>query len=193
MAALRSLSRQPLPLTMDARLGAVLARQGERSSGAWVLERGALRESSLGHDGRELIVALLGPGQLATGPDGEMSPTTVRALRPARLRLARDPELVTLLADRDRRALELARQLAWMDVQHRLEQRLLDLAARFGRPVPGGVSINLYLPQEELAALIGASREGTSRAYRVLAERGRVRRVRRGRYVLPGQLQLLES
>src|SRR5207247_1628521 len=51
VAALRPVPRQSLPLTMEARLGAVLARQGERSSGAWVLERGALRESSLGHDG----------------------------------------------------------------------------------------------------------------------------------------------
>jgi CRP/FNR family cyclic AMP-dependent transcriptional regulator len=192
VAELRPVTREPLPLRMQARSGSILARQGERSTGPWVIERGVFREFSIGPDGRELVVALLGPGELATGPEGERSPTTVRAIRPARVRTASRFELAALLAARERRTVELATALAWEEIPDRLERRLRELAERFGRRVPGGITLSIPLTQEELAALIGASREGTNRALRVLATRGRVQRLRRGRYLLPNPLRLVE-
>jgi len=70
----------------------------------------------------------------------------------------------------------------------RLAARLDDLAARFGRPVPGGRCLELPLTQEHLAGLTGATRESVNRALGELAAAGRVERAR-GRYVVrPGAL-----
>jgi len=192
VAELRPLTREPLPLTMEARRGSVLVHEGDVCTCSWVVERGAFRESTIGREGRELVIALLGPGDLATGPEGELSATTVRAIRPARLRTASRWELPGLLAARRRRAVELATTLAWEEIPDRLDRRLRELAGRFGRQVPGGMTLSLPLTQEELGALVGATREATNRALRVLSRNGRVRRLGRGRYLLPPGLRLVK-
>src|SRR5439155_3661225 len=94
-------------------------------------------------------------------------------------------------AARVRRASILACDVAWLDVATRIERRLQDLAARFGRPVPGGTSIPITLRQDDLAALAGTSRETANRALRRLVERGRAQVERRGRYVVRSPLRLL--
>ena len=81
---------------------------------------------------------------------------------------------------------EVACDLAWLDVATRLERRIEDLAERFGHPTPGGVSIEVGLRQEDLAALVGSSRESVNRA---LASSRRVRRLARGRYLLRPNLE----
>ena len=49
---------------------------------------------------------------------------------------------------------------------------LLDLAERFGRPVENGVMVSHDLTQEELAQLVGASRETVNKALADFAGRG---------------------
>jgi CRP-like cAMP-binding protein len=87
------------------------------------------------------------------------------------------------LARRARRTTWLACSVAWDRIADRLATRLDDLAVRFGRPVPGGRSLELPLTQEHLAGLTGATRESVNRALAELAAAGRVQRSR-GRYVV---------
>ncbi len=178
---------QPLPLTFTLLAGDTLVRQGEPSGLAWVVLSGALWESCVSEQGRTLATRLLGPGDLAGTGDDRPSPATVRAVRASRLRHASAAELRGLVSARERTTLELALDLAWLDVATRLDRRLNDLAHRFGREAPGGVLIDLRLSHEDLAALAGCSRESASRALRSLERAGRVRTLRRGRYLLrPG-------
>jgi CRP-like cAMP-binding protein len=79
--------------------------------------------------------------------------------------------------------------LAWHDVETRLERRLADLAARFGHEAPDGVAIGLRLSQDELAAMIGCTRESANRALGRIVAAGRVAVVRRGRYVVRSPLR----
>ena len=181
---------EPLPLTI-VRSGRTLVRQGETGAGPWLVESGILRASLVTPDGRELVVDLLGPGDVAGEPPGTLAGCTLLTLRPARLRPAAVGELTAALAERARRASILACDVAWLDVATRIERRLQDLAARFGRPVPGGTSIPITLRQEDLAALAGTSRETANRALRRLIARGRVQVERRGRYVVRSPLRLL--
>ena len=51
-------------------------------------------------------------------------------------------------------------------------QALLDLAGRFGRPAEEGVLVAHDLTQEELAQLVGASRETVNKALADFASRG---------------------
>jgi CRP-like cAMP-binding protein len=60
--------------------------------------------------------------------------------------------------------------LQWTSISSRLLHALRELAAIFGRPVPGGIMIDLTLTRQELARYIVASRSNVSRTL------GRLRR-----------------
>jgi CRP/FNR family transcriptional regulator, cyclic AMP receptor protein len=181
---------QPLPL-MIVRPGKTLVRQGEVSAGAWRVETGILSVSLVTTDGRELMLDLIGPREVIGDPPGSAASCTVAALRPARLRAVGAGELTDGLAHRAGRTAALACDVAWLDVATRIERRLQDLAARFGRPAPGGTLIPITLRQDDLASLAGTSRETANRAIRRLTERGRIQVERRGRYVVRSPMRLV--
>jgi CRP/FNR family transcriptional regulator len=175
---------EPLPLAITVRAGATLVRQGEPCSIAWLVRSGALWESLVLPDGRELALGILGPGELIGEPADAPAASTVRTLRVSRLLPVDPDEAADLFAARARRAALLAAELAWSDVPSRLRTRLRDLAARFGRPAPGGTSIELRLTQDRLALLCGSTRETVNRALRDLVAKGEVRKRGIGRYVI---------
>jgi CRP-like cAMP-binding protein len=70
--------------------------------------------------------------------------------------------------------LDLA-DLVFTDVPGRVAKALLDLSERFGRPVEGGIMVSHDLTQEELAQLVGASRETVNKALADFASRGWLR------------------
>jgi len=61
------------------------------------------------------------------------------------------------------------------DVPGRVAKALLDLAARFGRPADDGIHVHHDLTQEELAQLVGASRETVNKALADFGSRGWLR------------------
>ncbi|MFE0171248.1 Crp/Fnr family transcriptional regulator [Streptomyces sp. NPDC059002] len=68
------------------------------------------------------------------------------------------------------------RSLASENVLQRLAARLVELAHRTGRRNPdGSVTIDLPLPQHDLAASVGSTREAVAKALRLLREQGIVR------------------
>ena len=85
--------------------------------------------------------------------------------------------VVTLaaLARRLRRTNESLADLVFTDVPGRVAKALLDLARRFGRPVDEGIMVSHDLTQEELAQLVGASRETVNKALADFASRGWLR------------------
>jgi len=71
-------------------------------------------------------------------------------------------------SDRERQAL-----VSFTLIQ-RLARLLIELADRGGIPTPEGVAIDISLAQQDLAASVGATREGAARALRVLRESGAI-------------------
>ena len=62
--------------------------------------------------------------------------------------------------------------LVFTDVPGRVAKHLLDLADRFGAAGPRGLQVHHDLTQEELAQLVGASRETVNKALADFAARG---------------------
>lgn len=210
MVARQLRNLEALPLETAVRSGSVVVRQGEPSPPMRVISHGAFIVEVLRHDGRRLVLDVLGPGDgvgapgarmgapqragagpgsrvgapPATAETGRIAQATVRALRPGRLRETFPGEEGPLLARRAERAARLAADLAWFDVPTRLLTRLHVLASRFGHPVPGGLAIGLRLTHEDLADLCGSSRESVTRSMRELTRQGRVDVPRRGRIVV---------
>ena len=65
--------------------------------------------------------------------------------------------------------------LVFADVPGRVAKNLLDLAQRFGRQSDEGIMVSHGLTQEELAQLVGASRETVNKALADFAHRNWIR------------------
>ncbi len=169
--------------------GDVLFREGETGDSLYVIGEGKIKLGRTSADGRENLVAILGPGEMF----GELSlfdpgPRTMTATAVAETQLmglgnesltgllSGRPEvskvLLSALAQRLRRTNEHLADLVFTDVPGRVAKALLDLAERFGRPVEEGVMVSHDLTQEELAQLVGASRETVNKALADFATRG---------------------
>jgi CRP/FNR family transcriptional regulator len=80
--------------------------------------------------------------------------------------------LLQALARRLRRANDVMADLVFTDVPGRVAKALLDLADRFGEEQEDGLQVHHDLTQEELAQLVGASRETVNKALADFAARG---------------------
>ena len=170
----------------------VLFAEGDQGDRLYVILEGKIKLGRTSGDGRENLLAILGPGEMF----GELSlfdpgPRTATAtsvgdsvliglghddLQPF---LLRHPEvaqkLLHALAQRLRRTNEALADLVFSDVPGRVAKALLDLSTRFGRPAEDGVLVAHELTQEELAQLVGASRETVNKALADFAGRGWLR------------------
>lgn len=172
--------------------GAVLFHEGDSGDQLYVVVDGKLKLGRHGSSGRENLLAVLGPGQMF----GELSlfdpgprSTTATAVTKCRLRvlenadlapwLAGRPEvakgLLSQLAGRLRKANDVVSDLVFSDVPGRVAKALLDLASRFGERTDHGLVVHHELTQEELAQLVGASRETVNKALADFAARGWLR------------------
>ncbi|MCI1219607.1 MAG: Crp/Fnr family transcriptional regulator [Bifidobacterium sp.] len=98
-------------------------------------------------------------------------------------------DMLQVLANRMRANNERISDLVFMDVPARLAKTLLSLATRFGEPVEAGLKVPHDLTQEELAQLVGSSRETVNKALMDFSNRGWI--AREGRSIIiykPGML-----
>jgi CRP/FNR family cyclic AMP-dependent transcriptional regulator len=194
-AALDAESAASLEATLTTRTlarGHVVFREGDDGDRLFVILDGKVKISRAAADGRENLLAVLGAaemfGELSLFDPGPRtaSATAVTAatlasldhddLRP--LLIERPGVAVALLktlAQRLRRTNEAMADLVFTDVPGRVAKALLDLAAKFGVPEDGATRVRHDLTQEELAQLVGASRETVNKALSEFAHRGWLR------------------
>jgi CRP-like cAMP-binding protein len=174
------------------RRGDVLFHEGESGDRLYIMIEGKVKLGRSSSDGRENLLAILGPGQmfgeLSLFDPGPRSATvtavtdcTMKSLSHAELVSWLDgrPEvargLLAQLAGRLRRANDVVADLVFSDVPGRVAKALLDLSSRFGRIADDGIHVHHDLTQEELAQLVGASRETVNKALADFASRGWLR------------------
>ena len=174
---------------VSMRRGDVVFAEGDLGDRLYVVADGKVKLGRTATDGRENLLAILGPGEMF----GELSvfdpgarTSTATALtegvllglgqRDLRAWLTGRPEvaeeLLGALARRLRRTNEAMADLVFSDVPGRVAKALLDLSSRFGRSSEEGILVAHDLTQEELAQLVGASRETVNKALADFATRG---------------------
>jgi len=173
--------------------GDVLFREGEPGDRLYVIGTGKIKLGRRAPDGRENLLAILGPGEMIgelslfdpgprTATGTAVADTTLYELAHSGLVIwleqhpAVAKHLLCALAGRLRRTNEALADLIFSDVPGRVAKALLGLSARFGTPVADGVRVSHDLTQEELAQLVGASRETVNKALADFAARGWIRR-----------------
>ena len=188
--------------------GGILFKEGDSGEHVYVIVEGKLKLGTSSGDGRENLLSILGPGEMF----GELSlfdpgPRTsaATAVTDAKLlSLSHEKlipwlrensdvslQLLARLAQRLRRTNEAVGDLVFSDVPGRVAKALIDLGERFGKETPEGLFVQHELTQEELAQLVGASRETVNKALADFAGRGWLRLD--GRAVLITDLERLSK
>ena len=177
---------------LRARKGDVIFVEGEPGDRLYIVIEGKVVLGQASPDGRETLLAVQGPGEMF----GELSlfdpgirTSTATALTDAIvLGLGREalrpwltgrPEvaeaLLQALARRLRRTNEAMSDLVFSDVPGRVSKALIELKEKFGIERNGEWFVEHDMTQEELAQLVGASRETVNKALADFVHRGWIR------------------
>jgi CRP/FNR family cyclic AMP-dependent transcriptional regulator len=161
-----------------------------------VILSGCVKLSCLSDDGKEVILAIRGPGDLIgemSAIDGASRSATATALDQVHALavpavefvryLERHPHvalaLIRMLGARLREADVMRVELSASDSMSRVAARIVELCERFGAEVHPGVRIELPISQEELAGWTGCSRDSVVKALQLMRSLGWVETGRR--------------
>jgi CRP/FNR family cyclic AMP-dependent transcriptional regulator len=180
----------------------VLFRQGENSTELFGIVSGRIAILTSSPDGRESLVAVLDEGSLFgelglfdEGPRSadaralEESSVLVLAYEPVRQAIDAHPTMlwviVRLLARRLRNTDESLADAVFLDVPARTAKRLLEIAGDQDQ-------FRLPMTQEDLAGLVGASRERVNKALSLFTRLGWIEVEGRNRYRILDRTALAE-
>ena len=176
--------------------GAIVFREGDVARGVYVLSSGRAKVSLSSADGRKLIIRLAGGGDvlgLYAGLTGRPFEATAEMLEGGRVDFIPREDLLNLMRHNSVPGFDLlymfSRQFSDF-VDHtrmvvlsesaleKLARLIMRWAKDFGERTTEGVRVQLLLTQEEIAQIIGASRETVTRLFSAL-KRDRIIRVKR--------------
>ncbi|WP_301121308.1 Crp/Fnr family transcriptional regulator [Mycolicibacterium fortuitum] len=189
-AAVSELIAQLQPV--DFPRGHTVFADGDPGERLYIIVSGKVKIGRRAPNGRENLLTIMGPadmfGELAIFDPGPRTAsattlTDVHAVsmdrQALRTWIADRPEiaeqLLRVLARRLRRTNNNLADLIFTDVAGRVAKQLLALAQRFGTHRDGAVHLTLDLTQEEIAQLVGASRETVNKVLVDFTARGWIR------------------
>ncbi|MGH3873602.1 MAG: Crp/Fnr family transcriptional regulator [Pseudonocardiaceae bacterium] len=170
----------------------VIFSEGESGDRLYIILSGKVKIGRKSGDGRENLLAVFGPsdmfGELSIFDPGPRTSTATTVTEVSAVSMDRAalrdwinkrPEiaeqLLRVIARRLRRTNNMLADLIFTDVPGRVAKALLHLAHRFGTQEAGLLRVTHDLTQEEIAQLVGASRETVNKALADFAHRGWLR------------------
>lgn len=176
--------------------GGYVYRFGDGADPLYIVESGLVKLTLCSATGRDLTLGLYGDGELfgeeAVFESSQrvsyaiaVEPSTLLAIPRQRVHdlLIRDASvsafLTRLLASRVAESVRQIEKFAWSPVPARLAEALLRLARRSGASDSAGMRVDLRITHQELANLIGSTRETTTATLNDFRRRGLIEFVRR--------------
>jgi len=177
---------------VDFTPGQMIYARGDLFATLYIITEGKVKIGCCTQDGRENILTVMAPpdmfGELSIldpgpAPWTATALTNVRALPIDRTLLyewiAEHPEiadrLLRMMARQLRRTTNSLADLTFIDAPARVAKQLLGLAQRFGYQENGAMRVTHGLTQEELAQLVGTTRETVNKALSDFSSRGWIR------------------
>lgn len=178
--------------TVEYPRGSAIFSEGELGDRLYVILSGKVKLGRHSADGRENLLAVMGPsdmfGELSVFDPGPRTSSATAVtdvtlatmernsmLQWIRLRPEIAEQLLRVLARRLRRTNNSLADLIFTDVPGRVAKALLQLARQFGSQEGNTTRVTHDLTQEELAQLVGASRETVNKALADFGQRGWLR------------------
>jgi CRP/FNR family cyclic AMP-dependent transcriptional regulator len=171
------------------RQGATVFRVGDPGGFVVLITEGRAKVVASTAEGTEVLLGIRGPGELlgelaALDADDATRLASLVALEPLTCRLVPVDEFATFLEAHPLAMVELLRTMAdrmrdaerrrveagAYSTSRRLAGLLAELSDTYGRPADDGIHVELPLSQQELAGLVGASRESVARAFKTLRD-----------------------
>lgn len=160
--------------------GSVLFVEGQEPRGVYILCSGRAKLSTCSADGKTVILRIAQPGEvlgLSAVVAGRPYLATAELIEPAQANFIRRADFLTLLEKNGEIALRAAQLLSnnyhsayemirTLGISHSASEKLARLLLQWaadGRPVAEGTRITVTLKQDEIAQLIGTSRETVTR------------------------------
>ncbi len=173
-AELKEIS-QTLPMR-TCQVGGLVTSPDDDDERLYVVKRGRVRLYRLTPDGKQLTLEILDKGrivgrmswlgqELADAYAEAVEDTLICSFTPQELQrlIGRFPSvgvnIIRYLSGRLAASEREREVMAFRSVEQRLAARLMELVERFGQPADGGTAIDARLTQQELADMIGTSRE----------------------------------
>lgn len=166
--------------------GKIFLHQGQRSDYLFFVVSGLVKVFKTAPNGKEQILHIAPPGDSLNDVstfDGAPSAASMVAMTPVQLYAIRKADLniilrnppqiymniIKALAMRVRRDSNLVEELSFSQALTRLAKLLL------GTYAGEEATVGLYLTQQEMANMIGSTREGVNRSLKTMEERGAIR------------------
>lgn len=178
---------QTLPM-QTCQVGRLVTSPADADERLYVIKRGRVRLYRLTPDGKQLTLDILDKGRIVgrmAWLGQQLTDAYAEAIEDALICSFTPTELSRLIDRFPNVGVNIIRYLsgrlavsererevmAFRSVEQRLAARLVDLADRFGQPADGGTAIDARLTQQELADMIGTSRETLATTVASLRER----------------------
>lgn len=163
--------------------GATLFVEGQEPRGVFIVCSGRVKLSTSSREGKTLILRFASPGEvlgLAASVSGKPYQATAELLEACQINFIARPDFLQFLGQFGEAALRVAQQLSenyqlavaemrTIGLSHsageKLARFLLEMAAEQGADGKGDTRLKLTLTHEEIAQVIGASRETVSRLF----------------------------
>ena len=192
-------SQPAVPNSEPVTLGKLYARndviffEGQTARGAYVLRTGRAKISISSADGKKLIMRIAGPGDLLglyAGLTGRAYEATAEMVEDGRVEFISRDGLLRLMRGEQSFGLDLVQALGQQfseSVEHarllmlsesaveKLSRLILKWSNDFGERKAEGVYLRILLTQEEIAQIIGASRETVTRLLSALKRKQIIR------------------
>src|SRR6266513_4835123 len=162
------------------RSGEVIFHREDPGQVLYVIKEGKVKISLISPDGQEISLVVFGKGECF----GEFAildglPRSADAIALERVEfytlqrsdfhktIMKNPKIaiqvMEVLSKRLRTTDQMIEDLIFLDVYGRVAKKLLDLADTHGSKVGNGIRIDVRLTQQELASMVGASRESVNK------------------------------
>jgi CRP-like cAMP-binding protein len=168
---------------MQPRANTVIFRKGDPGTSMMVVSAGRTKVCTHSEDGKELVLNMFGPGEvfgeiaLLDGSPRTADAVTIDASEflvldrrdfiPFLLEHAEaSVRMLEVLTHRLRRTTQLLEDVAFREGPSRLARRFLDLAKFSGREVESGIKVDMPLSQQQLANMVGMTRESINKQLR---------------------------
>lgn len=179
-------------VTRQFAAGETIFHRADAGNSMMSIVSGRVKVGVTGPDGREAVLAILGPGEIL----GEMAifagyprSADATALEASELLvlnrrdiipfLERHPEitirLLGIVCERLRRTSEAIEDRTFLTLPARLAKALLNLGSSSGAPPAAGTRVNLNISQKTFASLLGTSRESLNKQLRAWSHAGLIR------------------
>ena len=171
------------------RTGEVIFHREDPGQVLYMIKEGKVKICIISPDGQELSLAVLGKGEYFGEfalLDGLPRSTDAVALEKVECytlqrsdfqnAILKNPKIAILvleaLTKRLRNTDQMVEDLIFLDVYGRVAKKLLELADSHGGKVAHGIQINMRLTQQELASMVGASRESINKVQGYFTDKG---------------------